>query len=338
MLDGAKEGAAMFDIAEQVQRWRASGLPVSLARVISTRGFSSREPLSVLAATPNQPPIGQLFSGAGQERIAQLLSEPRAGARLEEVTVSDEAAVRAGLACGGMARLLIQPAVEIPEPAWMALVDRAPVCLVTRIDGETVGATDAILMSTLDKADDAVRQFFNRGEAGTAVLTTGSGDAFVAAMWPPTALVVVGRGQLAEALVTAARVLGWTGIVVDSAQDAAERCGVASGGDVVVVLSHDLTISGGALRAALASSAGYVGALGSRHTQAARAKWLTAHGVDPAALVRINGPAGLDIGANTPGEVAISILAAAIAARAGAAGGRLADRAGPIHAPARTPE
>src|SRR6266576_2716314 len=105
MLDGAKKGAAMFDIAEQVQRWRASGLPVSLARVISTRGFSSREPLSVLAATPNQPPIGQLFSGAGQERIAQLLSEPPAGARLEEVTVSDEAAVRAGLACGGMARL-----------------------------------------------------------------------------------------------------------------------------------------------------------------------------------------------------------------------------------------
>jgi xanthine dehydrogenase accessory factor len=111
-----------------------------------------------------------------------------------------------------------------------------------------------------------------------------------------------------------------------------------SGSDVVVVLSHDLTISGSALQAALASSAGYIGALGSRHTQAARAEWLTSHGVDPAALARINGPAGLDIGANTPGEVAISILAAAIAARAGAAGGRLADRPGPIHPPARTPE
>ena len=328
----------MFDIAEQVQQWRASGLSVSLARVISTRGFSSREPLSVLAATPHQPPIGQLFSGAAQEHIVRLLSEPRADARLEEVAVSDDAAVRAGLACGGVARLLLQPAVEIPEAAWTALLDRAPVCLVTRIDGETVGATDAILVRTLDSADDAVRQFFKRGVAGTAVLITGSGEAFVAAMWPPTALVVVGGGQLSDALVTAAGVLGWTGIVVDSVRDATERCSAISGSDVVVVLSHDLTISGSALRAALATSAGYIGALGSRHTQAARAEWLTSHGVDPAALARINGPAGLDIGANTPGEVAISILAAAIAARAGAAGGRLADRPGPIHLPARTPE
>jgi xanthine dehydrogenase accessory factor len=213
--------------------------------------------------------------------------------------------------------LLLQPAVEIPETAWTALLNRAPVCLVTRIDGETVGATDAILTSTLDSADDGVRQFFRRGVAETAVLTTGSGEAFVAAMWPPTALVLVGGGQLSDALVTAAGVLGWTGIVVDSVQGATERCGAASGSDVVVVLSHDLTISGSALQAALASSAGYIGALGSRHTQGARAEWLTSHGVDPTALARINGPAGLDIGANTPGEVAISILAAAIAARAG---------------------
>lgn len=329
----------MFDIAEQVQQWRTSGLPVTLARVISTRGFSSREPLSVLAATPNQPPIGQLFSGAAQEHLVQLLSEPRADARLEEVLISDDAAVSAGLACGGTARLLLQPAVEIPETAWTALLHGAPVCLVTRIDGETVGATDAILTSTLNGADDAVRQFFRRGVAETAVLTTGSGEAFVAAMWPPTVLVLVGGGQLSDALVTAAGgVLGWTGIVVDSVQGATERCGAVSGSDVVVVLSHDLTISGSALQAALASSAGYIGALGSRRTQAARAEWLTSHGVDPAALARINGPAGLDIGANTPGEVAISILAAAIAARAGAAGGRLADRPGPIHLPARTPE
>ena len=328
----------MFDIAGQVQQWRASGLPVSLARVISTRGFSSREPLSAVAATPNQPPIGQLFSGAGQDRIAKLLSDLRAGARLEDVTISDDAAVRAGLACGGMARLLIQPAVEIPQAAWTALLDRVPVCLVTRIDGDGVGATEAILTSTVATADDAVRQFFNRGVAGTAVLTTGSGEAFVAAMWPPTAVVVVGGGQLADALITAASVLGWTGIVVDSAREAAERCGAVSGSDVVVVLSHDLTISGSALQAALATSAGYIGALGSRHTQAARAEWLTSHGVDSAALARINGPAGLDIGANTPGEVAISILAAAIAARAGATGGRLVDRPGPIHPPARAPE
>jgi xanthine dehydrogenase accessory factor len=210
------------------------------------------------------------------------------------------------------------------------------VCLVTRIDGEAVADTAVVLASTVDAADEAVRRFFNRGVAGTAMLATGAGDAFVASMWPPTTIVVIGAGQLADALVDAASVLGWTSVVVDSAKEAAEQCGALTRSDVVVVLSHDLAVSGSALQAAVATRAGYIGALGSRRTQAARAEWLTSHGVDPAALARINGPAGLDIGANTPGEVAISILAAAIAARAGADGGRLADRSGPIHGAAPT--
>jgi xanthine dehydrogenase accessory factor len=327
----------MFDIAAQVQQWRGSGLPVSLARVISTRGFSSREPLAVLAAAPDRPPVGQLFSGAAREQIADLLSQPLTGARLEDVTVTDEAAVRAGLACGGIARLLIQPAGDIPQSAWAALVDHAAVCLVTRLDGAAVGTTEAILPSTLASAADAVRTFFNRGVSGTTLLATGAGELILAALWPPTALVVVGSGQLADALVDTAAVLGWTGVVVNSAEDAARRCGAASRSDVVVVLSHDLTVSGSALLAALGTNVGYLGALGSRHTQAARAAWLSDHGVDLTTQARIDGPAGLDIGANTPGEVAVSIVAAAIAERAGATGGRLADRPGPIHDPARTP-
>ena len=157
----------MFDIAEQVQRWRASGLPVSLARVISTRGFSSREPLSALAATANQPPVGQLFSGAGQEHIAQLLTEQRAGARLEEVTVSDEAAVRAGLACGGTARLLIQPAVQIPEPAWTALVDRAPVARVERHrSGHAVLGHQNLDPGMRPALAEQVTRYVARGDAG----------------------------------------------------------------------------------------------------------------------------------------------------------------------------
>jgi xanthine dehydrogenase accessory factor len=85
------------------------------------------------------------------------------------------------------------------------------------------------------------------------------------------------------------------------------------------------------LRAALAGGAGYVGALGSRRTQAARAEWLTAAGVRPDAQERIHGPAGLDIDAHTPAEIAISIVAEILAARAGSGGGALSSRPGPVH-------
>jgi xanthine dehydrogenase accessory factor len=338
MLSGATKGAAMFEIAPQVQQWRSKGLPVSVARVVSTRGFSSRDQVSVLAVTPDHPAVGQVFSGAGQTQIEQLLSAPLTGSRLEDVAVSDADAVRAGLACGGRARLLVQPASAIPESAWRALIERSPVCLVTRIDEEQLGRTEVIRPATLSQADDAVRRFFSRGVTATTVLPSATGEVLVAALWPTTTLVVVGTGRLADALVETAAVLGWTGVVVDTADAAAQRSGAASRSDVVVVLSHDLAVSGAALESALASSAGYIGALGSRHTQAARAGWMAEHGVDAAMLARINGPAGLDIGANTPGEVAISIIAEIITLRSGATGGRLADRPGPIHPPAGTPE
>jgi xanthine dehydrogenase accessory factor len=83
-----------------------------------------------------------------------------------------------------------------------------------------------------------------------------------------------------------------------------------------VVLSHDLALSGRALQAALAAEVGYLGALGSRHTQAARAGWLTEHGASADQMARIHGPAGLPIGSRTPAEIALSILAEMVQVRA----------------------
>ena len=74
-------------------------------------------------------------------------------------------------------------------------------------------------------------------------------------------------------------------------------------------------MDGPALAAALSGRCGYVGALGSRRTQAARREWLTEHGVDDVAQARIHGPAGLDIDAHTPGEIAISVAAEILANR-----------------------
>jgi xanthine dehydrogenase accessory factor len=101
----------------------------------------------------------------------------------------------------------------------------------------------------------------------------------------------------------------------------------------VVVLSHHEGVDGPAIKAALAAGTAYVGAMGSRRTQARRREWLLENGVDEAALAAVRAPVGLDIGADEPGEIAVSILAEIVAVRrgAGSAVGSVSDRSGPIH-------
>jgi xanthine dehydrogenase accessory factor len=88
-----------------------------------------------------------------------------------------------------------------------------------------------------------------------------------------------------------------------------------AGLDKVVVAAHDIELAGPALAAALGGQVGYIGAVGSRRMQAARADWLASRGITD--TDRVHGPAGLDIGANTPAEIAVSIVAEAVAAAAG---------------------
>ncbi len=148
-------------------------------------------------------------------------------------------------------------------------------------------------------------RLFRSGISQTAL----QGDRLVSGYWPTPRLFVVGDGQIAEALAANAALLGWACLV------GLELPTELTAADNVVVLSHDLDVSGATLRSALDSEAGYLGALGSRHTQAARADWLRAHGVSQQAIDGIHGPAGLDIGSRTPAEIALSILAEIVSVR-----------------------
>jgi xanthine dehydrogenase accessory factor len=156
-------------------------------------------------------------------------------------------------------------------------------------------------------------------------------DCAVVALWPVPTLVVMGDGLIAGALRDAAALLGWQPQVIPEVRAAVAAVGELHASDAVVVLSHDRAADGPTLAAALAGRVGYVGALGSRHTQLARREWLTEHGVPAAAQARIHGPAGLDIGAHTPAEIAVSIVAEILAGRAASSGGALRDRTGPVH-------
>jgi xanthine dehydrogenase accessory factor len=168
---------------------------------------------------------------------------------------------------------------------------------------------------------------------------------------PPPRLFVYGAVDTAEALCQAAKLLGWTTIVADARARFATRERLPSPdelivawpeealaqvqpdmGTAVVVLSHDDKFDLPALQGALASEAFYIGALGSRRNQERRRERLLEAGVADADIDRIAGPCGLDLGAESPAETALSILAEILATRVGRAGGPLKTARSRIHA------
>jgi len=170
----------------------------------------------------------------------------------------------------------------------------------------------------------------------------------------PFKLLVFGAVDIAEALCRGAKSLGWDAVVADPRATFATRERIASADELlvewpdaaldrvapnektaVVVLTHEERFDIPALVRALRSEAFYVGAIGSRRTQENRRERLLEEGLSEAELDRLSGPTGLDVGAETPAETAVSILAEIIAVRAGRAGGRLREASGRIHEPVR---
>jgi xanthine dehydrogenase accessory factor len=153
-----------------------------------------------------------------------------------------------------------------------------------------------------------------------------AGRIFLRVYNPPVSVVIVGAVHIAQALAPMARLAGFDALVVDPRRafatedrfagipllaewpdEALARVGIGRR-TALVTMTHDPKIDDPALAEALRSDAFYVGALGSRKTQAARRERLVAMGFGDADLARIHGPVGLPIGAVSPGEIAVSIL------------------------------
>jgi xanthine dehydrogenase accessory factor len=247
---------------------------------------------------------GDVLALAGQV-IASGKSERR------RYGVSDVSAWEAGLPCGGSIEIMVQPIGDAGFPP--ALFDAVT---TGRDDGHSVRiATD-----------------LDTGKSDLA--TTESTDLFVNRYAPPRRLFIVGAVQIAQSLAGIARTLGVRPVVVDPRgrfltgerfpdtelddrwPDEAITAWKPDAASAVVALSHDPKIDDPALIAALARPTGYVAALGSRRSQGARLERLAAAGVRESDLARIEGPAGIDIGAIGAAEIALSIAAGMVAALA----------------------
>ncbi|MBN9606180.1 MAG: XdhC family protein [Actinomycetales bacterium] len=261
--------------------------------------------------------------------------------RLLDFGVSDEAAWSVGLACGG--RLRIHLAVLSADAAGLE-------------SAEASVASGAAALAALRRAAAAEPAALALTATGFDARTGGDAgvcddpDAFVDRVAAPARTVVIGAMEFSIALVAAARALGDRVLVVDPRElfltperfPGAERtvewppevlAGLDLGpADAVCLLSHDERFDAETLLVALRSGAGYVGAMGSRRTDGVRRARLRELGATEEELGRLCSPIGLDLGASTPEETAVAILAEVVRARRGGSGEPLRERSGPVHA------
>jgi xanthine dehydrogenase accessory factor len=256
------------------------------------------------------------------------------------------------------------------EPLRDAIRDHRSALLVTIVDGPGTGAEVLLVEgqepvgrlpdpdlhrvvqrdaeASLAAGTTSVRHYGEQGQANEEAVMV-----FFEAFAPPPRLLIFGAVDFTAALVRVAKVLGYHVTVVDAREVFATKARFPQADEVVVdwphrhlaevgsslgprdavcVLTHDVKFDVPAIRAALSTGVGYLGAMGSRRTTEQRAERLRAEGVTDAQLARIMAPIGLDLGARTPEETAVAICAEIIALRTGKPVPRLRDGDGPIHA------
>ena len=286
------------------------GAPMALATVVSTWGSAPRPRGSHMIVHADGRFEGSVSGGCVESDIMAAAADVIAGApfQLKRYGVADAAAWEIGLPCGGEIEVLVQPvSAEGFDPELFDRIGEA------RDTGQTLSVTTDL-------------------STGQSTLRPLEGAAFINRYDPPRRLLIIGAVQIAQALAGLARELGIATVVIDPRArfltaerfpgvtlddrwpDEAVAAYAPGSSTAVVTLSHDTKIDDPALIAALAAPTGYVGALGSRRSHAARRERLAAAGIAQADLDRIDAPVGLDIGAIGPAEIALSIAAAMVAA------------------------
>ncbi|MGK2965712.1 MAG: XdhC family protein, partial [Tepidiformaceae bacterium] len=272
----------MYDIVKTLDTWKAEEVPAVVARTIALHGFGARTDGESLAFAASGDSAGSLLSGVATGRLlveAQaLLDEARPTTRIADVDIEHVDAIAAGYACGGRADVMLQRAESIPIEAWDALRASEPFVIASVLGSDEVLAVDSRGPATGPlnppelhaMAVEQARQLLAQSVAGARISTFGERQVFIECFVPVTHLVVVGGGILAEALSAQAELLGWSPVVTGDgdATEGLREVARLRRPDALVLLSHNREIDAAILGGAIRRGAGYVGALGSRATQA----------------------------------------------------------------------
>ncbi|MBL4916250.1 XdhC family protein [Szabonella alba] len=316
------------DMPECALDWHRAGQGAVLATVIETWGSAPRPVGSQLAISGDGRMMGSVSGGCVEGAVVTEALEALADGRPRVLSfgVADEEAFAVGLACGGRISVLVEPVGAGPDALPEAL-------LADLVAARAKGRAVALL---------------TRPGTGERRLTTGEGDPlagvidarmradrsgleedgwFIAIHNPPLRMIVVGAVHIAQPLLPMARACGYAPVLIDPRgafgsaarfpgetimddwPDEAMAALAPDARTAVVTLTHDPKLDDPALIAALASPAFYIGCLGSTRTHAKRLLRLREAGIDDAAIARLHAPVGLDIGAKSPAEIAVSIMA-----------------------------
>jgi xanthine dehydrogenase accessory factor len=359
------------DIADGVRGLLAGGEPFAVATVISASGSAPRPPGAAMLVAADGEAIGSISGGCVEGAVYTTAEQVLAGqaAVVETYGYSDDDAFAVGLTCGGTLEVLVAPADREVLAAWVACVSAdEPVALATVVAGPApLGALR--LVSAADTAgslgdegldvavtDDArgmlaagqtgSRHYGARGQRRIDDVTV-----FVQAFTPPPRMLVFGATDFAGAVCRMGTMLGYRVTVCDARPvfatarrfpDAFEvvcewphtylTTTEVDERTVICVLTHDPKFDVPLLEVALRRPAAYIGAMGSRLTSDDRLRRLRENGVSEVDLARLHSPIGLDLGARTAEETAVSIAAEIIQQRWGGSGRPLAATEGTIHA------
>ena len=340
----------MRDILPDLDKWRADAerKSIALATVVQTWGSSPRRAGAKMALTPHGKITGSVsggcVEGAVYETGVDVLKSNRP--QLLHFGVADETAWEVGLACGGSIDIFVKPLdEEFFQKLRQLLVEEKTAVMVTVIRGpeellgreilvEEDGSVTGTISEELDKrALEMAKETLAQGESRRAMLNEGT-EVFLEVLLPPPTLIAVGGVHITIALMALAKTLGYRTVVIDPRtafgnqerfpnvdrliqrwpEEAFEEIPLTRS-TAVAMLTHDPKLDDPALKIALPSLAFYVGALGSKTTQAKRRQRLLEDGLTEEQLKRLHGPIGLEIGAGTPEEIAMSIMAEVVAAR-----------------------
>ncbi|MGI9585116.1 MAG: XdhC family protein [Acidimicrobiia bacterium] len=279
----------MYDVALSVLACLRANTDVHVAWIVSAEEDDGTQ---AIALTPGGGQIGTLLDGAINDAIIRNLPDIGDGGGIVTISLGPAEALMSGLPQGTELSIGIVPGTALPETIWTMFADREPVSIAFALDDRRLEGAELL--------DDG------NVPAGIA------DDRLVVRYVPVPRMMIVGGGPVADALDNGFTLAGWQPMVVANPGNAGGAAATLSSIDGVIVMGHDVEMSGRALQDAISSKAGYIGSIGSIEMQELRREWLAYRGV--AWDERIHGPAGLPIGAANPGEMAISIVAEAVAA------------------------